>query len=442
MAEESQQHRNRRWLTSYHATILGFFATSLLCGCQNGPLAALRSYRDDTFSRAPTKTELGDNQGLLGRWLTPKPSPNTDPTAKTPLVKGPRGWEPPKVQENPEADAEFKAAFTLFEQKQYGEAEKAFKAIAKKRKETPWGEKAQFYLAESYYQEGKFVYAHDALDQLVKDYSGTLYMDKVASREYAIGLKWLALSDPKTKPEDRIPWQGRFTGRRPILDTTGYALQVMEHVRQHEPLGPLADDATMTLADVHVKQADYETAAEYYRQFVELYPKSPDLQKAHHAAIDAWIKGYGGPELDGTGLEKAREMIHKTMRAFPDRAENNEKLYHTLALINDQDAERAFKVGEFYRRTGKVASAEYYFGKIPQCWPKSPWATKAKAELATLAKMPRTPSLPSRMFTQPGSSDPFSSNSGASPLGMGGGMNGMGGMGGMGMGGMGGMGMM
>ena len=90
------------------------------------------------------------------------------------------------------------------------------------------------------------------------------------------------------------------------------------------------------------------------------------------------------------------------MTAFPDRQASYEKLYHTLDLINDQEAERTFKVGDYYKRIGKVTSAEYYFGKIPQRWPNSPWAVKAKTELAQLAKLPRKPSLPSKIMAQPG----------------------------------------
>ena len=80
---------------------------------------------------------------------------------------------------------------------------------------------------------------------------------------------------------------------------------------------------------------------------------------------------------------------------------------------------------------GKVASAEFYFGKIPQRWPNSPWAVQAKAELAQIAKLPRKPSKPSKIIIPPGGTDPYFS---AGP--MGGAMGGMG-MGGMGMGGMG-----
>ena len=92
-------------------------------------------------------------------------------------------------------------------------------------------------------------------------------------------------------------------------------------------------------------------------------------------------------------------MVKQTMATFPDRQASYEKLYHTLDIINDQEAERTFKVGEYYKRTGKVTSAEFYFGKIPQRWPGSPWAVKAKTELAQLAKMPRKPSVPSKIMT-------------------------------------------
>ncbi len=74
-----------------------------------------------------------------------------------------------------------------------------------------------------------------------------------------------------------------------------------------------------------------------------------------------------------------------------------------------------------------MPSAEFYLGKIPQRWPNSPWAVKAKADLAELAKMPREQSVPSKMLMQPGANDPYYS-AGPAAGGMGGGMGGMGAM--------------
>jgi len=441
MALEHRQTEAQRRLSPGLTAALALAIPLLAGGCQSGPFAAWRTATDDSLSKGPTKEELADDRVFLARWLAPKPVASYDPAKKLPLVKGPNGLETPKESPNSEAEAEHKAAYALFEQKKYEEAEKAFERIAKKRGKTSWGEKAQFYVAECYFKEGKLVYAHDAYEKLFADYPGSVFIEKLVAREFAIGQAWLALAESNAKPEQQIPWQGRFDGRRPLMDTWGYAKVAFEHVRQHDPSGQLYDDATMILGDMHMKVSDYELAAIYYNQLITDSPKSPFLQRAHLAEIDAHIKGYIGPEYDGTGLEKARERIKHTMDAFPERTTGNEDLYHTLDVLNDQDAERTFKAGEFYRRTGRIASAEYYFGKIPQRWPKSPWAAKAKTELATLAKMPRTPSLPSRILTSPGGIDPFSAASGGVGMGGMGGM-GMGGMGGMGMGGMGGMGMM
>jgi outer membrane protein assembly factor BamD (BamD/ComL family) len=402
-------------------------------GCQSigtNPLALWRQGLDSSLSKAPTRAETGDNRNFMARWLTPKkpPAGNFDPN---PLVLGSDGWRPMKAEVNPEADKEFREAEALFQQGKLDLAEKAFAKLAKKRKGTPWGEKGQYYLAETQFQRGKLVPAEDSYELLMKDYPGTEFVEKVTKREYAIAQTWLAQYDPKAPPEKKLPWHARFDGQEPLIDPHGYALRALEHVRHHSPQGELADDAVLRIADEHMIQKDYESAAVYYDQLITDHPKSPFSQRAHLAAIDARMKAYVGPEYDGAGLEKARELVKQTMATFPDRQAGTETLYHTLDLINDQEAERTYTHGAYYKRTGKVLSAEYYFGMIPQRWPKSPWAAKAKTELASLAKMPRKQSLPSKIMTQPGSTDPM----------LNGGMGGMGGgMGGMGMGGMGGMG--
>jgi outer membrane protein assembly factor BamD (BamD/ComL family) len=198
----------------------------------------------------------------------------------------------------------------------------------------------------------------------------------------------------------------------------------------------LADRASFEIAEHYMKHRDYDSAALYYDQFIHEYPKSPLLQQVHLAAIQARLNGYLGPEYDSSGLVKAREGVRKTLKTFPERQASFEGLYHTLDVINAQEAEKTYTVGMYYKHMGRVASAEYYLGEILHRWPDSEWALKAKTELAQLAKMPRTPSKPSKIIIPPGSVDPF----GSSGRGMGGmpGM-GMGGMGMMGMGGMGGM---
>jgi outer membrane protein assembly factor BamD (BamD/ComL family) len=416
------------------------------CSSTGGGLISLwRQGTDSSLSKPPTPEEINDNRNLLARWLTPKMNPHANPDAINPpstLILGSNGYKPMQPPKNPEADAELEVGERLFQQGKFEEAQPVFARIARNRKSSPWGEKAQYFLAESYYQRGKLVDANNCYEKLVADYPGTEFLDRLVSREYQIAQVWLAQVDAKAKPEERLPWYTRFTREQPWIDTRGFGIQALEHVRQHDPTGPLADDAVLRIADEHMSTRDYESAALYYDQLITDHPKSPFLQRAQLAAIDARIKGYLGPDYDGNGLEQARELIKSTMSAFPDRPAGNEKLYHTLDLINDQEAERAFKIGDYYQRTGRVISAEYYFGKIRQRWPKSPWATQAKTRLAALAKMPHKQSAPSKINIGRFAGDPFASSGGVNGMNgpNGGMMNGMGmpgGMGGMGMPGMG-----
>jgi outer membrane protein assembly factor BamD (BamD/ComL family) len=418
---------------------LGAFAM-LLGGCASDPTGIMSRWRTAN-DKTITSSLDPDDRGMMARWFSPKAPKNADPNEPSPFVLGKGGLKATKVAPNPEADEEFRAAETLFQQGKLKDAEAAFKKLAKKRKDTPWGEKSQYYLAETQYQQGKYTSAHNSFEQLHADYAATVYLEKLVAREYEIAQYWLSFSDPGRKPPKDAAWTDRINGRRPLLDTGGYAMRVLEHVRQNDPQGPLADDATLQMADYHFAIGDYDAAAGYYDELLTGHPKSPYVQRAQLASIDSKMKGYLGPDYDGTGLEQARETVKQTMATFPERqASVDNALYHTIDLISDQQAERAYRVGQYYRRTGHVISAEYYFAMIPYRWPRSSWASQAKVQLAELAKMPRTESQPSKIMTPPNFTDPFGGAFGGGANGM----NGMGGGGamgmpGIGMGGMGGM---
>ena len=243
------------------------------------PAGQWRAAYDSNIFRRLNPEEMADSSGptdstnLLQRWLTPRKNPTIGDPPPSTLVLGSNGWRPfAKPAPNPQADAEFQSAFKLFQQGKFAEAERQFAKIAKEdRKGTTWGENAQFYLAESQYQQKKFVTAHDSFDHLHTDYPATAYLDKLFAREYELAQFWLAQTDPKAPADKKVPWFARFDSRLPLLDSQGQGLKSLEHVRQYQPDGPLADDATIQIADFHMKHQDYESAALYYDQFIAEY---------------------------------------------------------------------------------------------------------------------------------------------------------------------------
>ncbi len=419
-------------------------ATFGLLAWMIAPLAQAGAIADWLANRnAPTAMNMPESDGktntsLIGRWLSTEKTPfsSGNSMGDTSVFFGQKGWEKTKSAPDPTSESEFVAAKKLYDAGDLAGAVKLLTPLAKRevKKGSPWGEKAQWWKAEAEFKMQKYVAAHDSYETLIKKYPGTEYVEKLVAREFQIAQIWLGPEDPKVKPMD---WKSRFDGRQHLIDTPGYAVKALDHVRLHDPLGPLADDAALRTADHYHTVGDYETAAVYYDQLLAESPKSEYRERAQLSSIDSKMKGYIGPEYDITGLEQARETIQKTMAEFPERQATAEGLYHTLDLIRDQEAERAYTTAKYYVKAGKPTSAEYYYGLVVNKWPKSKWAGQARKEMASVAKMPRKASLPSKIMTAPGAADPstmggMGGNNGGAGGAMGGLMNNMGGMGGMG----------
>ena len=427
--DKTQSRRSAVPKLRRHAS-LAFLGLILATPARAGSIAdwfsAMKSPAPDTVN---PESDVATNGRLMSRWMTRDKSPFTSGSmGDTSVFYGDKGWDKTKVAADPVSEAEFARAKKLFDAGNYPKAEPLFAALAKReiKKGTPWGAKAQFYLAETEFRREKYTAANDNFQYLLKKYAGeSEFKDRVIAREYQIAQIWLADDDPKARP---LPWRARFDGRSPLIDPKGYAIKTLEHVRLHDATGPLADHAALRTADHYHSAGDFEQAAIYYDQLLNDHAKSPLRERAQLSSIDAKIKGYIGPEYDSTGLDSAKETIQRTMAEFPEHQAANEQLYHTLDLINEQAAEREYNIGMYYLRAYKPASAEYQFGLVNAKWPRSKWAELAKVQLKKTAKMPREASVPSKIMTMPGAPDPGA---------MGGGQGGSGGGSGIGGGGFG-----
>ena len=428
----------------------------------------------------PTVEESGDTRGPIARLLTPEWNPvRTDPAvAKASTVDESKIEEKiaQRKKDDVETEAEFENAQALFDAGNFTEAEKAFSRIEKrknseasvpmygsnlksgmsvggddpstknwvrdagknlvspfqtKKGHSTWGEKSLYYLAETQFQLGKLVDANDSYVKLMVNYPGTRFRDQVVKREFEIAQIWLDAVDPKAPPEKRGSAYDRINRRLPMVDVSGNALQVLEHVRHHDPdpNAPYGDDAVKRIADYHYQNQNWQEASTFYDQLISDHPKSEFLQYAYTQAIDCKIKAYYGPDYDISGLEKANQQIDQMSRLFPERsAEIRAALSQSRDLITDENAEITYRRGLFYQQTGYPGAAEFCFGEVKARWPTSEWAKKSVAQLDLIAKAPRKKVEPSRIMSLPGASDPYangmtagsSSTGGASMPGMGG----------------------
>lgn len=414
--------RGRRRLAAGLALLLPM---AIAAEADAGPIADWFRRDKVDYSSGPPKPTGDQTSSLMGRWLTREVTPHFSQIRGSSMKVGQAAWESTRVATSPEVEAELDAAMKLYDAKKYAEALPRLSRIAAsegKKGTSPACQKALFHAAECQYQLRKYVDSNNSFEKLIRDNTGleSKYLEKATARQYEIAQMWLAAEDPTRKP---LPLSARFNGQMPLADSDGHAVKILEQVRLHDIKGPLSDVAVLRLADHYHAVGDYESAALYYDQLVADHSKSPYRERAMRSSIDAKMKGYMGPRYDKTGLESARDMVKQTMASYPENQEGAKDLYHSLDLINDEEAASDYEAGLYYVQAMKPTSAEYQFGRVIARHPKSKWADKARAEMAKLAKVPRKASLPSKIMTLPGATD--------SPVGGGGGGSGVGsGMGG------------
>src|SRR5262249_5066862 len=132
---------------------------------------------------------------------------------------------------------------------------------------------------------------------------------------------------------------------------------------------------------------NYREADISFSQLVELYPNSPFASQAVELAIISKHMSTGGSDYDGRKVAEARQLVDTALRSYPELANSEEKrefLNRQLIGIALQQAEKDYKVAEFYKRTGHPGSAYFYYGIVRQRYPGSKYADQAAKRMEEL----------------------------------------------------------
>jgi outer membrane protein assembly factor BamD (BamD/ComL family) len=276
---------------------------------------------------------------------------------------------------------EYDQAEDLFKQKQYKDAEAAFRKLSRKYKDTPIEEDALFMMAECQFLTHRYPKAQDSYERLLKKYENSRHLDAVVRRQFSIARNWLS----DVFPSGEIPPHNAFADlvdpTTPILDRHGRALEALTSVRLHDPTGPLADDALMMTASYYFLRGRYEDADFYFQTLRQDYPQSDHQPLAHVLGIRAKIRAYQGPEYDGQQLEEAERLARSTLRQFPDLKDERANLLRTLEAVRLQKAERIWNTADYYRRSGHPESASVYYQQLLDQYPDTRWAVLARERL-------------------------------------------------------------
>ncbi|MBA4186716.1 MAG: hypothetical protein C0467_01735 [Planctomycetaceae bacterium] len=314
-------------------------------------------------------------------------------TIKTALTDS--GYDDPKAQEK------LATAKQLYEEGKYSKAMKAYREIADNQ-HNPSGmaEEARFMQAESRFAAGEYPEAVDTYHKLLLDFPTGVHRRESCARVFEICDYWLddfraeltRRSDETGVLKWHPEWKNPLDKSKPFLGQEGRTLEALDHIWTHDMTGPTADKALFWCGYVNYVRGNFQEADHFFSTLVEMHKESPLRPQAMAYAIQAKNNATGGAEYDGRKCAEALQLVHVAEATLPEVSkspEMAEKLTRAKFAIRYQQAEKDFRMAEYYERTGHPGSAVFYYELVRRRYAGTRYsdlATEKKEHLVALMK--------------------------------------------------------
>jgi outer membrane protein assembly factor BamD (BamD/ComL family) len=314
--------------------------------------------------------------------------PEAPPPPADSLVLGADGLRPEQAPAKDSPEADLIGARELFRQKEYSRAEHLFHYLAENTKNpAPLAAEARYYEAECLRMQGYYPTAADTYADLLNRFPNNPYKEQAIEHMFEIADFWLKDTREEMKESEEVrkgkrwfvwPRFVSFDRTKPVLDREGRALEKLEQVHWRGGDTPLSDKALFLAGSVKMYREDFREADRYFSEIHERHPNSPLAPKAVELAIQAKHLSTGGSDYDSRKAAEARKLIQSAMNNYPELArDKREFLSDQVARIDFQQAEKDYKIAEFYKRTGHPASAYFYYELVARRYPYTKYAQLA-----------------------------------------------------------------
>jgi len=235
---------------------------------------------------------------------------------------------------------------------------KEFESIIRDAAQSEYAEVSQINIGRAYYLNNDFKQALKTYEKVLEKYPGTKRTEEILEREYQVGIAQMETNE-----------EG--------------AISAFEKIIEKHPLGPVASDAQVKIADCYFKLGQYEEALDAYEKFLENYPKSEWVSYVQYQIPLSKVYHEKQQERNYGLLVSAREGFEEYLVSNPRgmHIEDAKKMIQEIRVI---EAEREYNIGEFYLRRKKPVAAAMYFGYVINDFPDTIWAEKADEKIEFL----------------------------------------------------------
>lgn len=250
-------------------------------------------------------------------------------------------------------------------------------------------EDALFHEEESHFFTDRYAAAAEDMEKLIKKYPNTRYLDMVGARRFLIAKYWLDLDSADHESSVTV---NLTDPTRPRTDTFGHAIRVLDKIRLDDPLGKLADDATLAAGNAYFTRGDFVKADHYYTDLRTSFPSSEHQFSAHFLGVKAKLESYQGPDYSGTVLDQAKKLIDQIRRQFPaEMRAHEEEIDRAEREVRYRQAERKWYMANYYARRREYGASQFYLMLLLKDYHDTPFAEKARQRLPQITGKPAEP---------------------------------------------------
>jgi outer membrane protein assembly factor BamD len=272
------------------------------------------------------------------------------------------------VKGTPKEQLEF--AKGMLDRGDYKNALTEFKRLLRYYPESLEAPQAQFYIGECLDKMGDVYAAYLAYQKVIDKYAFTDKIDEVLEREFKIADK---LTDVKIK----------LMG----LEVPQYyhAITIYKKIIENSPYGKLAAISQYKIGLVLKNAGDFSDAKKEFAKVISSYADSEWAEAAKFQIAQTASLSSLKPEYDQEASKEAKDKYREFIKSHPEAELSKEASQEIIALA-DKQAEKDFKIAEFYEKQKAYKSAIIYYESIVNEYPGTPWANSARDKIMELKK--------------------------------------------------------
>jgi outer membrane protein assembly factor BamD len=277
-------------------------------------------------------------------------------------------WVNPKysVKETPVEQLVY--AQTFFEARQFGEAMREFRKLLKAYPKAREAAQAQFMVASTWEQLGKYARAVDEYQLVVDRYPFSDLGPRVTERQFAIANM---LMEGKAKDSQLA---------QSLLGTEHRVVEIFQKVIKNDPYGPNAPASQYKIGLYYQARGEYQEARDAFEKTTNDYPDSKWAESARYQIAVSDSKRSVGAQYDQKVTNIAVQGFEDFVKENPD-SEMSAAARAEVSKLREKEAENNLVIAVFYEKQKKMAAARIYYQQVVDKYGDTVAGLKARASL-------------------------------------------------------------